>query len=306
MSEVTADAQLVPGPPVSQPPVIPQVRATPARLAFRRFMRHRLAVAGVIVLTLIVASAVLAGVISGHSPTTVDLTDVRKPPSAGHWLGTDASGRDVLARLLYAGRVSLGVSIIAAGIAVTVGALLGAIAGLVGGWADMIIMRIADIVLSFPSLVVVIIIAGIFGPSVITLTLAIGLFGWPTAARVVRGVTLSIREREFVQAARAVGAGNRWLIVHHVLPAVLAPVVVVATLSIAQFILLEAALSFLGLGVQAPAPSWGNMLQEAQSLTVISGQPWRWIPPGIAVALTVLAVNFIGDGLQDAVDPKQE
>lgn len=306
MSEVTTDAQLVPGPPVSPAPVVPPARATPARLAFRRFLRHRLAVAGVVVLALIVLSAVLAGVISGSNPTTVDLTNVRKPPSADHWLGTDGSGRDVLARLLYAGRVSLGVSIIAAAIAVTVGALLGAVAGLVGGWADMIIMRIADIVLSFPSLVVVIIIAGIFGPSVVTLTLAIGLFGWPTAARVVRGVTLSIREREFVQAARAVGAGNRWLIVHHVLPAVLAPVVVVATLSIAQFILLEAALSFLGLGVQAPAPSWGNMLQEAQSLTVISGQPWRWIPPGIAVALTVLAVNFIGDGLQDAVDPKQD
>lgn len=287
-------------------PITAYVRLSPSRMALRRFLRHRLAVVGAVAFLLIVMSAVFAGQLSGYSPTEVDLYATRQGPSADHWLGTDASGRDVLARILYAGRISLGVSLVAAAIAVTLGATLGAIAGIVGGWADMILMRVADMFLSFPGLVVIIVIAGIFGPSITTLVLAIGLFQWPSAARVVRGVTLTVREREFVQAARAVGARHRWVTIHHVLPAVLGPLVVVATLDVANFVLLEASLSFLGLGVQAPAPSWGNMLYEAQSLTVISTMPWRWIPPGIAVAATVLAINFVGDGLQDAVDPKQE
>lgn len=283
----------------------PRSQASPLRLAARRFLRHRLAVFGCVVLLVTVLAALLAGVLSGHSPTDVDLGSTRQPPSGEHLLGTDASGRDVLARLLYAGRISLGVSLAAAAISVTVGALLGALAGVFGGWFDMAIMRAADIFLSFPSLVVVVVVAGILGPSVAMLIVAIGLFGWPTAGRVVRGVTLSIREREFIQAARAVGASNRWLITRHVIPAVLGPLVVVATLAVAQYILLEAALSFLGLGVQPPAASWGNMLNQAQSLTVISSMPWLWVPPGVAVAVTVLSVNFIGDGLQDAVDPRQ-
>jgi ABC-type dipeptide/oligopeptide/nickel transport system permease subunit len=281
------------------------LRQAPSRLAVRRFFRHKLALVGLAVFALIVLATLAAPLLAGHSPTDVNLLATRQPPSGEHLLGTDASGRDVLARLLYAGRVSLGVSLAAAAISVLTGALLGSIAGILGGWVDMVVMRVADIVLSFPALVVVVVIAGVFGPSVLTMTLAIGLIGWPTASRVVRGVTLSLREREYVQAARAVGAKSRWLIVHHVLPAVLGPLVVVATLDVAQFILLEAALSFLGLGVQPPAPSWGNMLNQAQSLTVISSMPWLWVPPGLAVAVTVLSVNFVGDGLQDAVDPRQ-
>jgi peptide/nickel transport system permease protein len=159
--------------------------------------------------------------------------------------------------------------------------------------------------LSFPVLVVMIVIAGILGPSVTTMVIAIGVFTWPGAGRVVRGVTLSLREREFVQAAQAFGARTRWLVVHHVLPAVLGQVVVVATLAVATGILLEASLSFLGLGVQPPQPSWGNMLTDAQRLTVISQMPWLWIPPGVAVAITVLSVNFVGDGLRDALDPRE-
>lgn len=273
-------------------------------MAVRRFVRHRLAVAGLVVLVLVVLATVFASVLSGHDPTRVDLSQVRQPPSAAHWLGTDASGRDVFARLLYAGRVSLLVGVLSSLIAVVLGTLLGALAGIAGGWVDSVIMRAADVFLSFPVLVVMVVIAGILGPSVPTMVVAIGVFTWPTAGRVVRGVTLSLREQEFMQAARAFGAHTWWLVSRHVVPAVLGSVVVVATLAVATGILLEASLSFLGLGVQPPQPSWGNMLTDAQRLTVISQMPWLWLPPGIAVAATVLAVNFVGDGLRDAVDPR--
>jgi peptide/nickel transport system permease protein len=278
---------------------------SPGRMALRRFLRHKLAIAGLVVLVLVVLVTVFAPLLTGYDPTKVDLSHVRKPPSADHLLGTDGSGRDVLARLLYAGRVSLLVGVFSALLAVGIGTILGAVAGILGGWVDSLIMRAADIFLSFPVLVVMIVIAGILGPSITTMVIAIGVFTWPNAGRVVRGVTLSLREREFVQASRAFGARTRWLVVHHVLPAVLNQIVVVATLAVATGILLEASLSFLGLGVQPPQPSWGNMLTDAQRLTVISQMPWLWLPPGIAVALTVLSVNFVGDGLRDALDPRE-
>jgi ABC-type dipeptide/oligopeptide/nickel transport system permease subunit len=159
--------------------------------------------------------------------------------------------------------------------------------------------------MSFPSLVVIVIIAGVIGPSVTTLIIGIGLFQWPVCGRLVRGVTLSLREQEFVHASRATGAGTYWLMTRHIVPAALPPVSVVATLAVAQAIGLEATLSFLGLGVQPPSASWGNMLTDAQDLTIIRTQPWLWLPPALAVAITVLAVNFVGDGLRDAVDPRQ-
>ncbi len=287
-------------------PAIPAAvrRRSPRGLALRRFVRNRLSVAGAGVLLLVVAAAVCAPAITAYDPTGVDLSAFRQPPSGAHWLGTDSSGRDVFARLLHAGRVSLGVGVSSALVAIVLGTVLGAVAGLAGGLLDGAIMRCADIVLSFPSLVVILVVAGILGPSVTTLVLAIGVFGWPTAGRVVRGVTLSLREQEFVHAARAVGASSWWLIRRHIVPAAMAPVTVVGTLMVAQAILLEAALSFLGLGVQPPQASWGNMLNDAQNLTLVQTMPWLWLPPGIAIAVTVLAVNFVGDGLRDAVDPR--
>ncbi|PZF85870.1 peptide ABC transporter permease [Jiangella anatolica] len=276
----------------------------PAGLAWRRFRRHRMAMVGLVTLGVIVVAALLADVIAPHHPNEVDLAAFRQAPSAEHWLGTDSAGRDVFARLLHAGRISLGVGIAASLISVAIGTLLGAVAGLFRGWADTVIMRTADIMLSFPALVVIIVVAGVLGPSVVTLVLAMGVFGWPAAGRVVRGVTLSVREREFVKAARSFGAGGWWLITRHLVPAALGPVTVVATLGVAQAIMAEATLSFLGLGVEPPAASWGNMLTDAQNLTLISSMPWMWLPPGIAVALTVLAVNFVGDGLRDALDPR--
>lgn len=280
------------------------VGRSPAAAALRRFRKHPAAVVSVLFIALVVLAAIFARPLSGHDPNAIDLLSARSGPSGDHLLGTDSTGRDVLSRLLFAGRISLGVGIASAAIAVVVGTLLGSIAGLLGGWVDGLVMRLADVFMSFPSLVVIVVVAGILGPSVLTMVIAIGLFQWPVCGRIVRGVTLSLREQEFVLASRATGAGPLWLMRKHIIPAALPPVSVVATLAVAQAIALEATLSFLGLGVQPPASSWGNMLTDAQSLTVIRSEPWLWLSPGVAVALTVLAVNFVGDGLRDAVDPR--
>ncbi|MDN3357503.1 ABC transporter permease [Actinomadura sp. DC4] len=280
-------------------------RRSPGRRALRRFLRHRMAVVSAVVLVLIVLAAVFARQISGHDPDATDLFATRAGPSGDHWLGTDSTGRDVLARLLFAGRISLGVGIAAALLSVLVGTIVGSLSGLLGGWFDQTAMRLADVFMSFPSVVVMVVIAGVIGPSVTAMVVAIGLFQWPQSGRLVRGVTLSVREQEYVQAARAAGAGPLWLMRRHIVPAALPPVSVVATIAVAQAIGLEATMSFLGIGVQPPAASWGNMLTDAQSLTVIKTMPWLWLPPGLAVAITVLAVNFIGDGLRDAVDPRR-
>lgn len=277
---------------------------SPWKLAVRRFSRHRLAVVGLVLLLIIIAAAVFAPLIASHEPNAIDLEAIRQPPSADHLLGTDSSGRDVFARMLFAGRVSLMVGFAASLLSCLIGAVLGAFAGIMGGWVDNVVMRAADVFLSFPALIVLIVLAGILGPSLKTMVIAFGVFSWPTAGRVVRGITLSLREQEFLQASRSFGAGPVWLVGKHVLPAVLGQLVVVATLAVATGILIEASMSFLGLGVQPPTASWGNMLNEAQRITVISSMPWLWIPPGIAVALSVLCVNFVGDGLRDALDPK--
>lgn len=284
----------------------PQVaQRSPGRMALIRFRRNRLAViAAFFILTLIIVS-ILAPSLTPHEPSSVDLSSVRKPPSEAYRLGTDAAGRDVLTRLLYAGRVSITVGLLAATAAGTIGLILGVTAGMVGGRVDNLIMRTADIVLSFPTLVVIIVFAGLFGPSLRTIILAIGLFEWPTASRVVRGLTLSLKEQEFVEAARAIGSSETRIMVRHIAPAVLPSLSVVVTILVASSILLESALSFLGLGVQPPTPSWGNMLTDAQSLTILRSLPWLWLPPGLMIAVTVLMVNFFGDGLRDAIDPNQ-
>ncbi|TDD96424.1 oligopeptide ABC transporter permease [Actinomadura rubrisoli] len=280
-------------------------RRSPAARTLRRFLRNRLAVAGAVMLIVAIVLSACAPLIARYEPNAVDLGAFRQPPSAEHWLGTDSSGRDVFARLAHAGRVSLAVGLLASVAAVLAGLVLGAIAGTIGGLLDALIMRIADIVLSFPALIVIIVLAGILGPSVPMLVIVFAACNWPTACRVVRGLALSLREQEYVQAARSAGADTGWIIRRHIVPAVLGQVAVVGTLLVAQTILLEAVLSFLGLGVQPPQASWGNMLTDAQNLTLIRTMPWLWVPPGLAIALTVLAVNFVGDGLRDAVDPKQ-
>lgn len=277
---------------------------SPAQLAVRRFRRHKLAVAGLILLVILALSVLIVPAILSTDPNTVGVTAIRRPPGDGHLLGTDSAGRDVLARLVAGGRVSLLVGLSVALIATTIGLTLGAVAGYFGGWVDGLISRIADVVLSFPTLIIVIVVVAFVGPSLPTLILSIGLFGWPTAFRIVRGLTLSLREQDSIHAVSGLGARPTRILRKHVVPSVIAPLTVVATLEVAQAILLEAALSFIGLGVPPPTASWGNMLNDAQSLTILESMPWLWLPPGIAIALTVLAVNFVGDGLRDAADPR--
>jgi peptide/nickel transport system permease protein len=269
-----------------------------------RFRRHRLALAGFVTLVLLAISAIAAPLIANYPPNAVDLTAYRMPPDANHWLGTDSAGRDVFSRLLYAGRVSLAVGIVAVGIYVLIGTLLGGLAGYFGGWVDGTIMRVADMVLSFPSIIVIITIVSIVGPSIFNVMVVIGLLGWPPIARLVRGEFLTLREREFVLASVATGATSPRIIARHILPNALTPVIVNATFGMASAILLEAGLSFLGLGVQPPTASWGNMLNAAQSITILEEMPWLWIPPGLMIVLAVLSINFVGDGLRDALDPR--
>ncbi|KRA24783.1 hypothetical protein ASD65_10380 [Microbacterium sp. Root61] len=278
---------------------------SPRRLAVLRFTKHRLAVAGAIVLVLLIVIAVFGPMLYPVDPNAVDVFASRKPPTPEHPLGTDSAGRDVLARLLAGGRVSLTVALAATIGAAAIGALLGAIAGYLRGPVDAVLSRMADVVLSFPTLIILTAVVAFIGPSLQTLVIALALFEWPQAYRIVRGATLSLREQEFVVAAKGLGGSSFWVLGRHILPAVVAPLTVVATLLIAQAILLEATLSFLGLGVQPPTASWGNMLNEAQSLTILQSMPWLWLPPGILIAVAVLAVNFLGDGLRDAADPRR-
>ncbi|HEY7032277.1 MAG TPA: oligopeptide ABC transporter permease [Thermomicrobiales bacterium] len=270
---------------------------------WRRFRRHRLALIGSTILLLLAISAIGAPLIARHDPYAIDLSAYQSGPTRHHILGTDSAGRDVFSRLLHAGRVSLSVGLVAVTIYTAIGVALGALAGFYGGWVDSLVMRLADVFLSFPSLIIIITLASVLGPSIYNVMLAIGLLGWPPIARLLRGELLSLREREFVLGARASGCGGARLIFRHLLPNAMAPVIVAATFGIAYAILIEAGLSFLGLGVQPPTPSWGNMLTDAQSLTVLESMPWLWLPPGVMIALAVLSINFIGDGLRDALDP---
>lgn len=280
-------------------------RRSPAALAWRRFLRNRLAAAALVVMVILVLGVIFLPMFMNLDPYTVDPLNIRAKPSAEHLLGTDNVGRDVFARLVYGGRVSLGIGISAALLTTLLGAIIGALAGTFGGWVDSVLMRMADVFMSFPSIVAMIIVIGIFGGNVVVLVLLLAMFNWISTARVVRAVILSLREREYVQASRAFGAKPGWLITRHLLPAALSQVVVILTLEVAGLTLTEAALSFLGFGIQPPTASWGNMLQAAQQYTVISSMPWLWLPPGLCIAITVLAINFIGDGLRDALDPRQ-
>jgi peptide/nickel transport system permease protein len=273
------------------------------RLALQRFLRHRLAVIGCLVLLVIILAAVFADFVSSR-PYYTDITAVSDPPSAEHLLGTDRSGRDVWARVVHGARTSLLVGLGAVFIYVSIGMILGGIAGLMGGWVDATIMRVTDALMSIPTLLLVIVFVAAVGPSLGSVVIVIGLLGWPGACRLVRGQLLALRESEFVMAARVVGARDRDILVHHLIPNIVSSIAVLATLGVAGAIILEAGLSFLGLGVQIPTPSWGEMINAAQSPSVLLDTPWLWIPPGIAIALTVLSVNFIGDGLRDALDPR--
>jgi len=277
---------------------------SPSKRAIRRFFRHKLARFGLAVLAIMAFVAIAAPVIAPYSFRAQDLDHPRNAPSAAHLLGTDSFGRDVLSRLIYGARVSLSVGLVAVGIYEMIAIILGAISGYYGGKADWIIMRIVDIVMTFPTLMIILFLVALLGPSIFNVMIAIGIVGWTGPTRLIRGQILQIRELDYVLAARSVGVQNVRMIVQHILPGVIAPLVVHATFGVAGAILTEAGLSFLGLGILPPAASWGNMMSEAQELIILKRMPWLWAPPGVAIMLAVLSINFIGDGLRDAFDPR--
>ncbi|MGW2180663.1 ABC transporter permease [Streptomyces sp. NPDC001732] len=278
---------------------------SPRKLAWRRFRSHRLAMAGLVVLVLLALVSALGPLLYTVDPDAVDPLLYREPPSAGHPLGTDSAGRDVLARVLAGGRVSLTIGLVASMLATVLGVGLGVTAGYLRGWTEGVLSRIAEVFQSFPTLIVIIVAAAFLGPDVWLLILSLGFMQWTQAYRLTRGLTLSLREQDSIEAVEGLGA-TPWRIVRkHLVPAVLPQAAVSFTLLMATVIMTEAALSFLGLGVPPPTATWGGMMNEAQQLRILGSMPWMWAPPGIAIALTVMAVNFVGDGLRDAVDPRQ-
>jgi peptide/nickel transport system permease protein len=274
----------------------------PRELAWQRFRRHRPALVALFVLSIEIATAVLGPY--GMSPDLAlrpQPTQILHAASTAHPLGTDEAGRDILARLIFAGRISLAIGFLAAAVSVTVGTTIGAVAGYYGGWVDSLLMRFTDAMLSVPILFILIALTVFFGPSVPTLIFVIGALSWMDLARIIRANFLSLREKEFVLSARVVGSGDLAIIARHILPNTIAPIIVASTLGVGNAMLSEAAVSYLGLGVQPPTPSWGNMLNNAQSY--FFNAPAVGIYPGMMILVTVLCINFLGEGLRDAVDP---
>ena len=269
----------------------------------RRFRRHRLAVIGVAALALFALLAILAPVVTFYDSNGIDLTLMRQAPSSAHILGTDPLGRDVWTRLVYGTRVSLAVGLVAVSIYVTIGVVLGGVAGYFGGRVDMLLSRFTDVMMCFPSFMLIVTVAVILPPNIFNVMVIIGVFGWTGVMRYVRAQFLSLREQDFVLAARCVGVSSGRIVFRHMLPNAINPVVVAATMGLAGAIMTESALSFLGLGVQEPMSSWGSMLQDAMSLPILQTMPWLWLPSAIAIAITTLSVNFVGDALRDALDP---
>jgi len=272
------------------------------QIAWRRFKKHRVAMVGAAVILLFIAAAVFAPVLTPFEFDQIDLYKRKAAPSVTHPLGTDELGHDVLTRLLYAGRISLTVGFTAAFTAAVFGTLVGGISGFYGRWLDNVLMRFTDIMFSIPDLPVLIVLARYMGGSVVGIVFVLSLFAWMGTARLVRGEMLRLRTQDFTDAARALGASDLRILFRHLVPNALAPVIVAATLTVGGAILSEAALSFLGIGIQPPTPSWGNMLQNAQDF--IWTTPWLAVWPGAMIFLTVLCFNFLGDGLRDALDPR--
>lgn len=268
----------------------------------KRFMRHKLAVVSLIFLTLILLCALLAPLLAPYEPNKI-AGGFSEAPSGKHLLGTDQVGRDVLSRLFYATRISLLVGFAATAVSTVIGVILGLLSGYFGGWIDMVVMRFTDMVMSFPYILLVLVSAAIFKPGLWNIILILGFVDWPGIARLVRSNVLSIRETNYIQADFVAGMPGRYILFSEILPNTVAPILVYATSVIALSMLDEAALSFLGMGIQPPQASLGNMLNGAQSLSVLTTKPWLWIPAGLLIVLLVISINFIGDALRDAFDP---
>jgi len=272
------------------------------RIAIRRFTQHRVAMLGLVILAIMILASIFAPLLAPYGVNQQDLFAQLQPPSAHHLLGTDDLGQDVLTRLLYGGRISLSIGIIAALISMVIGVVVGALAGYFGGILDNVLMRFVDLLLAFPAIFLLLIIFSIVPGSVIGVIAFLGAFGWLYLARIIRGEFLSIRETEFVAAARAIGSGGFRIIARHMLPNVIAPIIVTTTLNVAYNMIAEATLDFLGFGVPPSVPTWGNMLTGVEDyyMTV----PLLAVFPGVTLTIAILAINFVGDGLRDALDPR--
>lgn len=275
---------------------------SPWKRARRRFMSHKLAVLGLAILLNMVLISIFAEFVAPYDPTRNHLHKLLAPPDSLNWLGTDRSGRDTFSRVVYGSRVSLSVGVVAVSIYLAIAFAIGASAGLAGGRVDNVLMRFTDLVMTFPSFILIVIMAGILGPSIINVMVIIGIFGWPGLARLIRGQILVQRELDYVIASQALGGSLRHIIRRHVLPNVVGPVSVAVTLGVAGAILAEAGLSFLGLGISEPAASWGTMISNARGIAFIDAAPALWLSPGLSIVLAVLAIYFVGDGLRDAFD----
>jgi peptide/nickel transport system permease protein len=271
---------------------------------WRRFRRNKFALAGLAIVVILILVAFLAPYVSPHDPNLQDLPSRRAVPGAKFLLGADEFGRDILSRTIFGARVALRVGVVATGMGLAAGVAVGLIAGFLGGWVDEILMRAMDILLAFPYLLLAIAIASALGPGELNTQIAIAVWTLPSFARLIRGSVISLKEREFVEAARAMGAGNQRIIWRHLLPNALSPIIVYGTLFVARAIMMEAALSFLGLGVQPPTASWGNMISAGRNYLRLA--PHIATVPGLAIAITVLAFNLLGDGLRDALDPRMK
>lgn len=287
--------------------------ASPWRLAFKQLLKNKFAVGGLVVIVLMFLICFLGPLLSPYSLETMNIRNGNKAPSAAHWLGTDNLGRDILLRVMLAGRVSLLVGLVAMMISVAIGSTLGALAGYYRGWVDSVIMRLADIMMSIPSLPLLIILGAVLSDMkvppdkrIYVVMFLLGFMSWPSLARLVRGQILMLREQEFMQAAEVLGLRDRRKIFRHLLPNTIPIIIVVATLMVAGAILQESVLSYLGLGVVPPTPSWGNMITAANNLIDFQKRPWLWVPPGVCIFFTVIAINVIGDGLRDVLDPKMK
>lgn len=267
----------------------------------RGFRAHKVGMISLVIVCVMIVIALLAPVIAPYDPVEIG-TEFGSPPSQAHILGTDLVGRDVLSRVLYGMRISLLVAFLATFIATSIGIVLGLVSGYFGGWIDMVIMRFTDMIMSFPYMLLILVASAIFEPGMWSIIIILGLVEWPGVARLVRGNVLNVREQNFVKGSELAGMSKRYILFSDILPNVIAPILIFATNVLGLSILTEAALSFLGLGVQPPTASLGNMVNDAQSLTVLRSQGWMWLPPGLVIIVLAVSINFIGDALRDALD----
>lgn len=274
----------------------------PLVIFWRRFRKNKLAVIGLTLMLILYAVAIFAPMIAPHSHTQTHLLSRFKPPSPENRLGTDLYGRDILSRIIYGSRISLSIGFVSVGLSATLGTVVGAVAGYYGGFIDNALMRMAEMVICFPVILLIVTVVSLIGPSIFNIMFVIGFTSWPGVARLVRGEFLSLRERDFTEAARALGVKDGRIVFRHILPNAMAPIIVSATLGVANAILVEATLSYLGIGVQPPTATWGNMLYEAQPH--LRRAWWYATFPGLAIFLTVMSFNLVGDALRDALDPR--